>query len=152
MWRRAVAAASWFVIAPAASGCSHSATPCPAEEAGADAAFDNDAGSEAAAAPACNAAGSWTLTEVGCACGDCTNGIGTTVGLLVPPQVAAEGGTFIDSDESTWSFDPTTCTATLGGDCDASDTIDFARDIVTCTWTCQSICPPCPATCKLQHQ
>jgi hypothetical protein len=151
MWRRAATAASWFVVAVATSGCNHEA-PCVAEEAGADAAAASDAGSgEAAAALPCNAGGSWTVTEVGCACGDC-DGIGTTVGFLISPQVAAEGGTFVDSDESTWSFDPATCTATLGGDCDASDIIDFAGNAVTCSWTCQSMCPPCPATCKLQHQ
>jgi hypothetical protein len=152
MWRRAVTASSWFVIAAATSGCSHQTPLCPAEEAGSDAESDGEAGSvEAAAAPACRAVGSWTLTEVGCACGDC-NGIGTVVGLVISPQVAAEGGTFLDTDESTWSFDPVTCTATLGGDCDASDTIDFAGNTVTCTWTCQSMCPPCPGTCTLQHQ
>ena len=143
----AAVAMGWFALATA--GCSHD-RPCPDEDA-ATAADDGGLADDAGITVSCNAAGSWTVTEVGCTCGDCS-GIGITVALLISSQVAAEGGTFIDSDDSTWSFDPATCTATLTGDCDASDTIDFTRNAVACSWTCQSMCPPCPGTCTLQQQ
>ncbi len=148
--RRAAAAVGLGWLAAATAGCSHD-TPCPNEDAALPDAGPAGDVAEGGVVVSCNAAGSWTLTEVGCACGGCP-GIGTTVALLISSQVAAEGGTFIDSDDSTWSFDPTTCTATLAGGCDASDTIDFTRHAAACTWTCQSVCPPCPGTCTLQHQ
>lgn len=158
--RGAAAALALGSFALANAGCSHDA-PCRDQDAGmpdfatpegsASTAAEGGVEIEGGAVASCNATGSWTITELGCACGDCM-GIGRTVALLVPSQVAAEGGTFIDSDDSTWSFDPGTCRATLTGDCDASDTIDFTRGAVKCTWTCESMCPPCPATCTLQRQ
>jgi len=92
--------------------------------------------------------GTWALSETAGACGGCPN-ISDLVAIVVSDQVAAEGGTVSDDEGNTWTFNPQTCSATLTGSCDASDTIFFANGTATCTWTCGSFCPPCPASCLL---
>jgi len=104
-------------------------------------------GPDATAGVVCTG-GTWALSETAGACGGCPN-ISDLVAIVVSDQTAAEGGAVSDDEGNTWTFNPQTCSATLTGDCDASDTIYFASGTATCTWTCGSYCPPCPASCIL---
>jgi len=90
--------------------------------------------------------GTWALSETAGTCGSC-NGIADLVAIVVSDQTAEEGGAVSDSEGNTWTFDPSTCSATLAGDCDASDTIFFGTGTASCYWTCGSYCPACPASC-----
>ena len=74
------------------------------------------------------------------------------MGFVITQQLSAEGGPFVDSDDMTWTFDPTTCTASLAGNCDASDTLDFRSRTAACFWTCAGACPPCGASCSLARE
>ncbi len=109
----------------------------------------DDALMVADAGPVACGTGTWVLIESGGACGACPP-ISDAVVLSITPDIATGGGTTMDSEGNSWTFQPDSCTAALPGACDASDTIDFDAGLVTCSWICGTSCPPCPATCHLQ--
>jgi hypothetical protein len=147
----------WFGL-PLLLGCSGGATatdvdagPCgPLGSANAPAPADA-APDDAADAGGCNAEGTWALVAYAAAQGGCASSFDDRVALVVSAQVAAEGGTVSDSEGNTWTFDPASCSASLGGACDASDSIDFSTFAAQCSWTCGGACPALPATCMLER-
>jgi hypothetical protein len=147
-----------WVCLPLVVGCSggsaitsFDAGPCgPLGSANAPTSADADP-NDAADAGGCSAEGTWALVAYGAAQGGCTSSFADRIALVVSAQVAAEGGTVSDSEGNSWTFDPASCSASLGGACDASDSIDFSTFAAQCFWTCGTACPALPATCMLER-
>jgi hypothetical protein len=111
-----------------------------------------DAGADAVSGPAAALCGegSWILLTSGGSCAGCAPSP-DSIGLVVSQEVAAEGGAVTDTEGNRWQFDPAACSATLAGDCDASDAIDFDSGLSTCAAICGS-CPACPIRCSIRPQ
>jgi hypothetical protein len=67
----------------------------------------------------------------------------------VSAEVAANGGTFSDSDGNEWTYDPSSCTASQSSSCSAAGSLDFNDDEATCYFFCAGGCPGCIESCTL---